>query len=261
MSVRLLLTDVIWSRIETILSDIKSKVGRPPDISDRIFLEAVLYIARTGIPWRDLPEVFGNFSAIYNRLRRWKRNGTWQQLWQRLETDGILLAENLFIDTTGVRAHQHAAGASKKRGGQSQQALGRSRGGLSTKIHLGCISEKSLISVFLTGAEVPDVKGFDDVFIKLPENHDIKRVIMDKGYDSDTIRKTLTDNEIVAVIPPKKNRTSEIEFDKALYKLRNKIERFINRMKQFRRIATRYEKLAETYLVFIYIVAVYVFLS
>jgi transposase len=109
---------------------------------------------------------------------------------------------------------------------------------------------------------------------------------MDKGYDSDTIRETIADKEMVAVIPPKVNRTQEIDFDKQLYKLRNKIERFINlclrscstcqgippshrthktanenRMKQFRRIATRYEKLAETYLVFLYIVAVYVLLS
>ncbi len=84
---------------------------------------------------------------------------------------------------------------------------------------------------------------------------------MDKAYDSDTIGETLADNEIVAVIPPKVNRTTEIDFDKQLYKLRNKIERFINRMKQFRRIATRYEKLAENYLVFIYIVAIYVLLS
>jgi transposase len=66
---------------------------------------------------------------------------------------------------------------------------------------------------------------------------------------------------MVAVILPKSNRTQEIDFDKQLYKLRNKIEQFINRMKPFRRIATRYEKLAENYLVFIHIVAVYVLLS
>ena len=281
MSVRLLLNDSLWSRIEKILSDVKSKVGRPPDISDRTFLEAILYVARTGIPWRDLPDYFGNFSAIYNRLRRWQRNGTWQQLWQLLETDKVSLAEHLFIDTTcegssiplhrQIRAHQHAAGASRKKGGQSQdvglsptittQALGRSRGGFSTKIHFGCLDEKNALSIFLTGGEVPDVKGFASVFNLVPENHGIKNAIMDKGYDSDDIRETLADCEVVAVIPPKKNRIKEIDFDKELYKLRNKIERFINRMKQFRRIATRYEKLAETYLVFIYIVAVYVLLS
>ena len=261
MSVRLLLTDSIFRRLEKTLNEIKSKVGRPPDISDRMFIEAVLYIARTGIPWRDLPESLGNFSAIYNRLRRWKRNGTWQKLWELLETDEMSFAYNLFIDTTCVRAHQHAAGAPKKKGGQSQQALGRSRGGFSTKIHLGCLNEKNVIAVVLTGGEVADVKGFDPLFYQLPETDKIKNGIMDKSYDSDAIRETLALNEIVAVIPPKKNRTKEIDFDKQLYKLRNKIERFINRMKQFRRIATRYEKLAETYLVFIYIVAVYVILS
>lgn len=261
MSVRLLLTDSIWERLEKILNDIKSKVGRPPDISARIFIEAILYVARTGIPWRDLPACFGNFSAIYNRLRRWKRNGTWQKFWERLETEECSFAENLFIDTTCVRAHQHAAGAPKKKGGQSQQALGRSRGGFSTKIHLGCFNEKTVISIVLTGGEVADVKGFDAVFQQLPETNDIKNGIMDKGYDSNAIRETLALNEIVAVIPPKENRTTAIDFSKQLYKLRNQIERYINRMKQFRRIATRYEKLAETYLVFIYIVAVYIILS
>ncbi|MBI1927148.1 IS5 family transposase [Candidatus Poribacteria bacterium] len=116
MSVRLLLTDEIWEAVKKKLNEIKSKVGRPPDIDDRCFIEAVLYVARTGIPWRDLPACFGHFSALYNRLRRWERNGTWQELWEPLETDDISLGENLFIDTTCIRAHQHAAGAAKKKG-------------------------------------------------------------------------------------------------------------------------------------------------
>jgi transposase len=109
MSVRLSLTDAIRKRIEQVLNDIKRKVGRPRVISDRLFIEAVLYVARTGIPFRDLPATFGNFSTIYNRLRRWKLNGTFQQLWELLETDEIPFSENLFIDSTCVRAHQHAA--------------------------------------------------------------------------------------------------------------------------------------------------------
>ncbi|MBC8232034.1 IS5 family transposase [bacterium] len=149
------------------------------------------------------------------------------------------MAENLFIDSTCVRAHQHAAGAAKTTGGQWQQALGRSVGGLSTKIHLGCLDEKNAIAVVLTGGEVADVTQFDAVFDKLPENHDLKNGIMDKGYDSNPVRETLALNEMAAVIPPKVNRTEKIDFDEQLYKLRNKIERFINRIKQFRRIATR----------------------
>ena len=108
MPVRLLLNDEIWKKLEEVLNEIKSKVGRPPVISDRLFIEAVLYVARTGIPWRDLPDSFGNFSTIYNRLRRWKRNGIFRKLWELLETDEIPFAENLFIDSTCVRASRYA---------------------------------------------------------------------------------------------------------------------------------------------------------
>ena len=115
MSVRLLLTDEIWDEISSVLNEIKRKDGCPPVISDRQFIEAILYVARTGIPWRDLPGEFGNWSAIYNRLRRWMNNGTWEKLWKQLQNDELSLAENLFIDSTCVRAHQHAAGALKKK--------------------------------------------------------------------------------------------------------------------------------------------------
>ena len=78
---------------------------------------------------------------------------------------------------------------------------------------------------------------------------------MDKGYDSDEIRQQLKDRQMDAVIPPRSNRKTPLDYDKELYKQRNKVERFINRMKQFRRIATRYEKLKATFLAFIHIVA------
>jgi transposase len=78
---------------------------------------------------------------------------------------------------------------------------------------------------------------------------------MDRGYDSDQIRQRLASENINPVIPPKKNRTQAIPYDKYLYSLREKVERFFNKIKQFRRIATRYEKLAETFLAFIQITA------
>ena len=134
MSVRLRLTDEIWSQLQPVVSSVKRKDGRPPSLSDRLFIEAVLYIARTGVPWRDLPqEPFGNWSAVYNRLKRWKENGTWQNLWQRLQTDEIALAENLYIDSTCVRAHQHAAGASKKTADKKTKPLGEAEEGSQRK--------------------------------------------------------------------------------------------------------------------------------
>jgi transposase len=114
MPVRMLLTDDAWAEIEPILTAIKNKAGSPPELSDRQFIEAVLYVARTGLPWRDLPGEFGHWDAVYNRFRRWEARGIWRQLWECLQTAGCGVATHVFIDSTIVRAHQHAAGARKK---------------------------------------------------------------------------------------------------------------------------------------------------
>ena len=114
MSVRLLLTDEAWAEIAPILVTLKSRAGRPPVLSDRLLIEAVLSLARTGLPWRDLPKDFGRWDAVYNRFRRWEGRGVWRRLWEHLRTaDGPIMC-HLFIDATIVRAHQHAAGALKK---------------------------------------------------------------------------------------------------------------------------------------------------
>jgi len=95
----------------------------------------------------------------------------------------------------------------------------------------------------VTGGEAHEVKGYD----ALMELHDINpdRLLGDKGYDSDDIRNDLADRGIEPVIPPRSNRNTPIEYDREAYKRRNLIERCVNRLKQFRRIATRYEKTAE----------------
>jgi transposase len=99
--------------------------------------------------------------------------------------------------------------------------------------------------------------GFDQVFATLPEGHSLEYGVMDKGYDSNAIRAKLNAQHIIPVIPPKRNRKEPIVYDKALYKLREQVERFFNRLKQFRRIATRYDKLGKTYLAFIHVVAAF----
>ena len=98
----------------------------------------------------------------------------------------------------------------------------------------------------MTGGEAHEVKGYD----ALMELHDINpgRLLGDKGYDSDDIRNDLANRGIEPVIPPRSNRKTPIEYDREAYKRRNLIERCVNRLKQFRRIATRYEKTARAYL-------------
>ena len=114
LSERLLSTDEAWAEIAPILATLKSRAGSPPALSDRLFIEAVLYLARTGAPWRDLPADFGQWDAVYNRFRRWEARGIWRRLWERLQVVDCRVALYLFIDATIVRAHQHAAGALKK---------------------------------------------------------------------------------------------------------------------------------------------------
>ena len=114
MTLRLLISDALWSKIEPVLRELKHAAGSPPKLSDRMFIEAVLYQARTGIPWRDLPDEFGDWNAVYHRFRRWEKRELWKRLWQRFQSIDDEQLKELFIDSTIVRAHQHAAGASKK---------------------------------------------------------------------------------------------------------------------------------------------------
>jgi transposase len=107
---RKLLRNDQWERIEHLLPGKASDCGVTAK-DNRLFVEAVLWIARTGAPWRDLPQALGNWHNTYTRFSRWGKKGVWQRLIQAVSEDRDLQA--LFIDSTVVRAHQHAAGAQK----------------------------------------------------------------------------------------------------------------------------------------------------
>jgi transposase len=109
--VRKNLRDDQWQRIESMLPGKASDPGRTGD-DNRLFVEAVLWIARAGCPWRDLPRSFGQWNSVYKRFARWSDRGVWQRVFDELAKDADF--EEVFIDSTIVRAHQHAAGAAKK---------------------------------------------------------------------------------------------------------------------------------------------------
>jgi len=112
------LTESVWERLGPLVEQAKKhKQGTKPQTSDRLFLEAMLYIARTGIPWRDLPSEFGKFDAVYNRFRRWEEAGRWRRLFELITADPELgEVRRLFVDSTIMRVHQHGSGARKKKG-------------------------------------------------------------------------------------------------------------------------------------------------
>jgi putative transposase len=113
---RYMLTTPIWQELEPRVEAAKrSAAGAKPELPDRLFLEAILYRARTGTPWRDLPEVFGDWNAVYQRAKRWRKAGIWDRLFDNLPIDNETAeVRRLFVDSTTVRAHPHAAGAKKR---------------------------------------------------------------------------------------------------------------------------------------------------
>lgn len=100
-----------WLRIQDMLPGKASDPGRTGH-DNRLFVEAVLWMARTGSPWRDLPQEFGSWNTVYQRFARWSKSGVWQRVFEQLAAEADF--EEVFVDSTIVRAHQHAAGAAKK---------------------------------------------------------------------------------------------------------------------------------------------------
>ncbi len=124
--------------------------------------------------------------------------------------------------------------------------MGRSRGGFGTKVHIAVDALGNPVRLILTGGQVADVTQGEALVSGLKVEH----VIADKGYDSNKLVETIETGGAEAVIPPRSNRKEKRAYDRHLYKDRNLVERFINRVKQCRRIATRYEKTARNYLAF-----------
>jgi|SRR5689334_11954570 len=191
------LTDQQWQRLEPLLPE-KPQRGRPNE-DHRQILNGILWIERTGAPWRDLPRRYGPVGTASSRFYRWRKVGIWQRILSDLQAEahqrGEIDWDLHFVDATIVRAHQHAAGARLR----PRAAAG------------------------------------------------------DKGYSSRTARARLRRRHIQPVIPTRKNQPRQRNFDRAADRLRNRVERLINRLKQAWRIATRYEKRADNYRAMIHI--------
>ena len=148
------------------------------------------------------------------------------------------------IDTSVVRVHQHGACIA----GNREQHMGRSRGGLTSKIHAVVDADGLPVGLGLTPGEAHDNRLCSVLLTGL---HQGTMLLADRGYDADWIRDFASQNGAWANIPPKRNRKEPICFSPYLYRARNLIERFFNKIKQCRRVATRYDKLAANYLAFV----------
>ena len=145
---------------------------------------------------------------------------------------------------------------SKKSGGQESQALGRSRGGFSTKIHIAVDALGNPLRFILTAGQCHDSPQAE----ALIEGYSTQALIADKGYDSADLIEAVTASGTQAVIPPRSNRKQQRDYDKHLYKERHLVECFINKIKHYRRVFSRFEKLSKNYLGFLSFVSALVWL-
>jgi len=110
------ITNEQWERLQGLLPESKTKRGRPLQ-DHRQILNGILWVLRTGAPWRDMPERYGKWTTIYSRFQRWRKSGAWKKMFADLQTtlerESNVDWEIHFIDSTTVRAHQYAAGAKK----------------------------------------------------------------------------------------------------------------------------------------------------
>ncbi|MCH8097290.1 MAG: IS5 family transposase, partial [Proteobacteria bacterium] len=238
------LSDFEWVLIEPLLPN---KPRGVPRVDDRRVINGIFYILRTGSPWRDLPERYGPYTTVYNRYNRWAKAGVWLRVFEALSEqspDSLHL-----IDSSIVRAHQHAAGGKK---GARNHAIGRSRGGLSTKIHAVVDARGLPVRFVLTPGQASDKAAVPALIEGLRPARD---VVADRGYDARAILELLAEHGSRPHIPTQRNRKVQRSVDPAIYRQRNLVERFFNKLKHFRRIATRYDKLARNFLAAIALVS------
>jgi len=182
---------------------------------------------------------FGDWSAIYRRFNLWSKKGIMIRLFNALKKSSDLEWE--FINGSFVKAHQHSAGASS----DGSEAVGKSRGGNTTKIHLAVDSYGLPIEFKLTGGEVNDSIVAPDLIEQLPDSD---YVAADKGYDSESIRELIRQKNATPVIPRKRNsKVGNSDIDWGFYKYRHLVENAFARLKHYRAIATRYDKLERNY--------------
>jgi transposase len=251
------LTERQWARLLPLLPPQKPARGRPAK-DHRTVVNGILWIARTGAGWRDLPADAGVcWKTASSRFYRWTASGVWQQILSELQKDadqeGSIDWTKHFVDGSSIRAHQHAAGA--RGSSQEDEALGRSRGGFTSKIHLKAEGYGKPLAFLVTPGQTHEATMFESLLdtgaVKRAKQGRPRlrpeRMVADKGYNSGRIRELLTRKRIQPVIPVRSDQKRDEHFDRKAYRERNLVERLLNRFKQWRRIATRYEKRAMNY--------------
>jgi transposase len=234
------LRDAAWASLHARLRTIP-RIWKADVAALRRFVEAVIYVLRTGVAWEDLPARFGRPNSVQRRFRRWAREGIWDELFL-----GAIPGDapgTVMLDSSACKAQRFASGA---RGG-GEEALGRSRGGLTTEIHAAVDALGRPLCFLLTPGQAADCRQAR----ALLEGLAFERLIGDRGYDTDEPRDWAEELGAEAVIPSKRNRKAPIPHDRAAYRERHRVENLFCRVKAFTRATLRKCKTSRSYAGFV----------
>ncbi|HEY9346241.1 MAG TPA: IS5 family transposase [Inquilinus sp.] len=242
---RLVLTDAQWAKMEPLC------LGKPTDPGrsgkdNRLFVEAVLWIVRTGSPWRDLPAVFGKWNSVFTRYRGWVKADVFVRLFEACSDEPDM--EYAMVDATIVKVHRHGQGA---KGGPQSQAIGRSKGGMTTKILALCDALGNLVRFGLLPGQRFDTVGIEPLI----DGVCFDALIADKAFDSNAIIADLNQRGAKIVISQHPRRKQPLPIDTEIYKWRHLIENFFCKLKEFKRIAMRADKTDQSFSAFIHLAA------
>ncbi|MEO9341008.1 IS5 family transposase [Mesorhizobium sp. SB112] len=237
------LTDAQFAKLKPHLpTDTRGK----PRVDDRRVISGIIHVIKSGGRWVDAP-VYGPRKTLYNRFQRCAAKGIWSGIFDALANAGGAPTQ-LLIDCSAVCAHRSAAGG--KKGNSTRPSA--DRGGRTTKIHALTDGMCRPVAFLLTGGHVADCTAGELLIDRMPPTSLLNA---DKGYDSDAIRRQVKQRGAFANIPPKANRKWKNCFSPYLYQDRNTIERMFCRLKDFRRIVIRCDRLATNFLAAICIAA------
>lgn len=226
-----LIEDAVWQRMLAALETVPYMHLHDPGRLHR-FVSACFVVMRTNLTWAELGCLVPSAEAAKRRFRRWAKKGTFDRLLQCSQP--VAAPDVLHIDSTCIKCHRTATGA---RGG-GEEAIGRSRGGLTTKVHHAVDGLGFIRRQLTSPGQQADCKQAEALTAGL---HPLS-VVGDKGYDSDKAREHWRARGIGVCVPPKRNRLVQHWYDTALYRTRHLVENSFNRLKDFRRLSLRLDK-------------------
>ena len=246
------LTETQYAPIASCLPRQRGNVSMP----NLQVLNAILYVAEQGCKWRGLPRRFGNWHTIYTRMNRWSKNGVLDRVFEHLQRAQF----DPHQVGGGVAGQHHRHGPSRRHGGSKKngpQAIGKSRGGWTTKIHLVAADARTALTFALSPGQAHDGPEGRKLLTSLGPQDAELALVMDRAYQGDETRQLALDLGFTPVVPPIKTRTDPWEYDREMYKRRNEVERLFRRLKGYRRIFSRFEKLDVMFIGFIHFVLMF----